>query len=58
MFKEQAIAKLDKELKEIKEPNGEIQYTVKLEDKGGYSIVYADPKDLRLKECKTNASTN
>ncbi len=35
--------------KEIKEPNGEIDYTVKLEDKGGYSVVYADPKDLRLK---------
>lgn len=36
--------------KEIKEPNGEIQYTVKLEDKGGYSVVYADPKDLRLRK--------
>lgn len=36
--------------KEMKEPNGEIEYTVKLEDKGGYSIAYADPKDLRLRK--------
>lgn len=36
--------------KEMKEPNGETEYTVKLEDKGGYSIAYADPKDLRLRK--------
>lgn len=37
--------------------NGEIKYIVKLEDKGGYSISYADPKDLRVKEVK-NVSRN
>lgn len=35
--------------KELPEPNGEIQYTVKLEDKGGHSVTYADPKDLRVR---------
>lgn len=36
--------------KEIEELNGEIKYIVKLEDKCGHSISYADPKDLRLKK--------
>lgn len=36
--------------KELAEPNGEIKYTVKLEDNCGHSVTYADPKDLRLKE--------
>lgn len=36
--------------KEIKELNGEIKYIVKLEDKCGHSISYADPKDLRVKQ--------
>lgn len=35
--------------KEMKEPNGEVQYTVKLEDNCGHSVTYADPKDLRVR---------
>lgn len=43
--------------KEMK-PDGEIDYLVKLEGYSGHHVMIADPKDLRLKECKANASTN
>lgn len=39
-------------------PDGEIDYLVKLEGYSGHHVMIADPKDLRLKECKANASTN
>ena len=35
--------------KELSEPNGEIKYTVKLEDYCGHSVTYAKPEDLRFK---------
>lgn len=44
--------------KELTNADSEIQVTVKLEDKCGHSVTYADPKDLRVKDCKANACTN